>query len=135
MVPQSSRFLFPIPSWWAANLPVHVLPLARYEKFKDSQSADLPEINGMTHNIAQGMSAETFEHMRLEQFSQRLEWLHTADLGFVGYHAEGGYTNGLIQMVSQWKKMGMVMARPVDDPGASGIPNVVYVAYSEADKN
>ncbi|KZN67272.1 LodA/GoxA family CTQ-dependent oxidase [Pseudoalteromonas luteoviolacea] len=126
---------FPIPSWWAANLPVHVLPLARYEKFKDSQSADLPEINGMTHNIAQGMSAETFEHMRLEQFSQRLEWLHTADLGFVGYHAEGGYTNGLIQMVSQWKKMGMVMARPVDDPGASGIPNVVYVAYSEADKN
>ncbi|MBQ4879951.1 LodA/GoxA family CTQ-dependent oxidase [Pseudoalteromonas luteoviolacea] len=126
---------FPIPSWWAANLPVHVLPLARYNKFKDSQSADLPEINGMAHSIAQGMSESTFEHLRLEQFSQRLEWLHTADLGFVGYHAEGGYTNGLIQMVSQWKNMGMVMARPVENPGSSGIPNVVYVAYSEADKD
>ncbi|KZN33640.1 hypothetical protein N474_19365 [Pseudoalteromonas luteoviolacea CPMOR-2] len=126
---------FPIPSWWAANLPVHVLPLARYNKFKDSQSADLPEINGMTHSIAQGMSEETFEHLRLEQFSQRLDWLHTADLGFVGYHAEGGYTNGLIQMVSQWKNMAMVMARPVENPGSSGIPNVVYVAYSQADKD
>ncbi|MCO7189563.1 MULTISPECIES: LodA/GoxA family CTQ-dependent oxidase [unclassified Pseudoalteromonas] len=126
---------FPIPSWWAANLPVHILPLARYNKFKDSQSVDAPTINGMQHSVAQGMSQETFEHLRLEQFSQRLDWLHTADLGFVGYHAEGGYTNGLIQMVSQWKNMAMVMARPVDNPGTSGIPNVVYVAYSEADKD
>ncbi|MBQ4864745.1 LodA/GoxA family CTQ-dependent oxidase [Pseudoalteromonas sp. MMG013] len=126
---------FPIPAWWAANLPVHIVPLARYNKFKDGKNSDTETPNGFDHKIAQGMTEASFDQLRLEQYSQRLDWLHTADLGFVGYHAEGGYTNGLIQMVTQWKHMGMVMARPVEQGENTGIPEVVYVAYSKADKN
>ncbi|KAF7764798.1 hypothetical protein PCIT_b0869 [Pseudoalteromonas citrea] len=126
---------FPIPAWWAANLPVHIVPLARYNKFKDSKSSDTATPNGFDHTVAQGMSEASFNQLRLEQYAQRLDWLHTADLGFVGYHAEGGYTNGLVQMVTQWKNMGMVMARPVEQDAGTGIPEVVYVAYSKADKN
>jgi hypothetical protein len=126
---------FPIPAWWAANLPVHIVPLARYNKFKDGKNSDTATPNGFDHRVAQGMSDVTFNQLRLEQYSQRQDWLHTADLGFVGYHAEGGYTKGLIQMVTQWKNMGMVMARPVEQDAGTGIPEVVYVAYSKADKN
>lgn len=99
---------FPIPVWWPANLPVHVVSKDSYESFKnDESSADL----------------------RRNLFAYRQEWLHTADLGFVGYHAEGGYTNGLIQMVYKWKNMGMVTGREVANP-VPGIPPVVYVALN-----
>jgi hypothetical protein len=120
---------FPIPAWWAANLPVTVLPAARYEKFKHGFNPRIPQ------------TQESYDALRISQFSARQFWLQTADTGFVGYHAEAGYTNGLIAMVNQWKNMGMVMARPgtVPEPtqpqASSPIPKVVYVSYGVNDKD
>ena len=119
---------FPIPAWWAANLPVTVIPASRYDLFKHGANAE------------QALDFDTVEKLRQTQFASRQAWLQTADTGFVGYHAQGGYTNGLIAMVDQWKNMGMVMARPgtVSDKSSTGsesiIPEVVYVAYGENDK-
>jgi hypothetical protein len=101
---------YPIPAWWAANLPVQVLPEASYEKLKD------PEVLLETkHNI----------------YAARLPWLHTTDTGFIGYHAEGGYMNGLINMVYKWKDIGVVTGRELD---VEGLPSLVYVAYNGKQK-
>jgi hypothetical protein len=51
----------------------------------------------------------------------------------VGYHAEGGYTNGLIAMVYQWKNVGMVTGRKMKS-GLDGVPKVVYVAENGPQK-
>lgn len=99
---------YPIPSWWAANLPVHVLPHESYQKLLDPNILD-----DTKRNI----------------YANRLAWLHTADTGFIGYHAEGGYLNGLINMVYQWKKIGIVAGRKLET-GIEGLPETVYVSYS-----
>ncbi len=99
---------YPIPSWWAANLPVHVLPEDSYYKLLDPNI--LPETKA---NI----------------FANRLDWLHTANTGFIGYHAEGGYLNGLINMVYQWDKIGIVTGRKIDIP-IETIPEIIYVAFN-----
>lgn len=104
---------YPIPSWWAANLPVHVLPEDSYYKLLD------PEILPDTKNYI---------------YANRLEWLHTTNTGFVGYHAEGGYLNGLINMVYQWDKIGIVTGRQLN-LGIDGIPEVVYVAFNGKDSD
>lgn len=98
---------YPIPAWWAANLPVHVLPEENYAKLLDPN-----------------VLADTKKNI----FATREDWLHTASTGFIGYHAEGGYTNGLINMVYQWNKIGMVTGRKLKT-GIDGIPEIVYVAY------
>lgn len=103
---------FPIPVWWPANLPVHVIPHQSYEKMNDK---------------------EVTEDMKQSLFGARLPWLHTADTGFVGYHAEGGYTNGLIQMVYKWKEMGLVTARKLKKP-VKGLPRIIYTALKGAQK-
>lgn len=103
---------YPTPAWWAANLPVYVLPEDSYEKMKDT---------------------EITEETRRSIFASRLPWLHTADTGYVGYHAEGGYTNGLIAMVYQWKNVGMVTGRKME-PHLPGVPEVVYVAENGPQK-
>lgn len=100
---------YPIPAWWAANLPVHVLPQENYQKLLDP-------------NIL----ADTKKNI----FANREDWLHTADTGFIGYHAEGGYLNGLINMVYQWDKIGVVTGRKLRT-GIDGIPETVYVAYHD----
>lgn len=98
---------YPIPAWWAANLPVHVLPEESYYKLLD------PDIlNDTKKNI----------------FANREDWLHTANTGFIGYHAEGGYLNGLINMVYEWNQIGMVTGRELN-LDIDGIPKRVYVAY------
>lgn len=97
---------YPTPAWWAANLPVTVLPEDSYNQLNEA-----------------GITDET----RRSIFASRLAWLHTADTGFVGYHAEGGYTNGLIAMVYQWKNVGMVTGRSLEIP-LEGVPDVLYVA-------
>ncbi|MFK7749665.1 MAG: LodA/GoxA family CTQ-dependent oxidase [Kordia sp.] len=102
---------YPVPSWWAANLPVHVLPKDSYEKLLDPTITD-----DTKRNI----------------YANRLEWLHTASTGFIGYHAEGGYMNGLINMVYQWKDIGVVTGRRLD-LDIDGIPEIVYVAYDAND--
>ncbi len=117
---------FPIPAWWAANLPVTVIPSARYDKFKQGFKLDDTNKDGIR------MDPERYAAMRQSQFALRQPWLQTANTGFVGYHAEGGYTLGLVSMVNQWANMGMVMARPgtVDGSNVSAeIPEVVYVSY------
>lgn len=97
---------YPIPSWWAANLPVQVLPEDAYHKLLD------PTILLETkHNI----------------YASRLAWLHTTDTGFIGYHAEGGYMNGLINMVYKWKDIGVVTGRRLR---VKGLPKIVYVAFN-----
>ena len=97
---------YPIPSWWAANLPVQVLPEDAYHKLLD------PNVLTKTkHNI----------------YASRLAWLHTTDTGFIGYHAEGGYLNGLINMVYKWKDIGVVTGRKLD---VKGLPKTVYVAFN-----
>jgi len=97
---------FPIPVWWPANLPVHVIPHQSFEKMDDKEVTD---------------------DMKRSLFGSRLPWLQTADTGFVGYHAEGGYTNGLIQMVYKWKEMGLVTARQLAKP-VKGLPKIIYTA-------
>ena len=61
-----------------------------------------------------------------------MAWLHTADTGFIGYHAEGGYMNGLINMVYQWKDIGVVTGRWLEED-IDGIPKLLYVAYDSKD--
>ena len=99
---------YPIPSWWAANLPVHVLPEDNYHKLLDPNILD-----------------ETKRSI----YASRLDWLHTTNTGFIGYHAEGGYLNGLINMVYQWKNIGVVTGRKLD-LDIDGIPDTVYVAFN-----
>jgi len=98
---------YPIPAWWAANLPVHVLPQEIYYKLQDP-----------------GILDDTKKNI----FANREDWLHTANTGFIGYHAEGGYMNGLINMVYEWNKIGMVTGRELN-LRIDGIPRRVYVAY------
>lgn len=98
---------YPIPAWWAANLPVHVLPQENYRKLLDP-----------------GILDDTKKNL----FANREDWLHTANTGFIGYHAEGGYLNGLINMVYEWNKIGMVTGRELN-LRIDGIPKRVYVAY------
>ena len=102
---------YPIPAWWAANLPVHVLPESNFLKILDP-----------------GVLNETKRNI----YANRLAWLMTTNTGFQGYHAEGGYMNGLINMVYQWDKIGMVAGRKVDPP-VEGIPDTVYVAFNGRD--
>lgn len=99
---------YPVPAWWAANLPVYVLPEAAYQKLLDPTI--LPETKRYI-------------------YANRLAWLQTTDTGFVGYHAEGGYMNGLISMVYQWDKIGMVTGRKLV-PAVPGLPEIVYVAFN-----
>lgn len=94
---------YPTPAWWAANLPVYVL----------------------THNTFAEMKKDVLPETARNLFASRLPWLHTADTGYVGYHAEGGYTNGLINMVYKWKDVGMVTGRKLD---LEGLPDIAYVA-------
>ena len=96
---------YPVPSWWAANLPVYVLNEDAYKQLQD------PKI-----------LLETKKYI----YANRLPWLHTTDTGFIGYHAEGGYMNGLINMVYKWKNIGVVTGRKLD---VEGLPETVYVAY------
>ncbi|MDJ0674643.1 MAG: LodA/GoxA family CTQ-dependent oxidase [Calothrix sp. MO_167.B42] len=99
---------YPVPAWWAANLPVTVLTAESLEKVRD-----------------QNLIPETRSYI----YANRLPWLHSADTGFVGYHAEAGYQNGLIAMVYKWKSVGMVTGRKSEVGPEMGIPDIVYVAY------
>lgn len=103
---------YPTPAWWAANLPVNVLTEDSFEKLKDPQVLDT-----------------TKQYI----YGNRLPWLRTTDTGFIGYHAEGGYINGLINMVYQWKDIGMVTGRKLDSP-THRIPSIVYVAFNGKNK-
>lgn len=103
---------YPVPAWWAANLPVDVLTEESFAKIKDEKI--LPDT-------------------RINIYANRLPWLQTTDTGFVGYHAEGGYMNGLISMVYQWKDIGMVTGRR-SDVDLDGVPEIVYVAYNGKQK-
>lgn len=98
---------YPVPSWWAANLPVFVL---NEDAYKQLQNPDI------------------LDETKLFIYANRLPWLHTTDTGFIGYHAEGGYMNGLIAMVYKWKNIGVVTGRKLE-PRVPGIPETVYVAY------
>ncbi|CAL2105210.1 conserved hypothetical protein [Tenacibaculum sp. 190524A02b] len=95
---------YPIPAWWAANLPVDVLT-----------EESLVAMRNET------VTPETKQYI----YANRTPWLMTTDTGFVGYHAEGGYMNGLINMVYKWKDVGVVAAREAQ---TNGIPELVYVA-------
>ena len=97
---------YPIPAWWAANLPVTVLTQASLDKMQDESILDT-----------------TKEYI----YANRLAWLHTADTGYQGYHAEGGYMNGLINMVYKWKDVGVVTGR-ASKVGYGQIPETVYVS-------
>jgi hypothetical protein len=103
---------YPVPSWWAANLPVDVLTEESYEKMQDET-----------------ILADT----RRNIYANRLPWLQTTDTGFVGYHAEGGYMNGLIAMVYQWKDIGVVAGRK-RGTNLEGVPEIVYVAFNGKQK-
>ncbi len=98
---------YPVPAWWAANLPVTVLTKESMDQVRQNE-----------------ILAET----RCFIYGNRLPWLQTADTGFVGYHAEAGYQNGLIAMVYQWKNVGVVTGRAADTDLAD-VPDIVYIAY------
>ena len=98
---------YPVPAWWAANLPVTVLTSESMDKVRDT---------------------DLLPFTRQATFADRLPWLYTANTGFVGYHAEAGYQNGLIAMVYEWKNVGMVTGRQ-SDVTLDGVPPLVYIAY------
>lgn len=98
---------YPIPAWWAANLPVDVLTEESLVKMRDSSITD-----------------ETKQFI----YANRVPWLMTTDTGYVGYHAEGGYQNGLINMVYKWKDIGIVSGQAANVDGLHEIPETVYVA-------
>lgn len=100
---------YPVPAWWAANLPIDVLTNDSYKKLKDKHT--LPDTK---RNI----------------YASRQPWLQTTDTGYVGYHAEGGYLNGLVNMVYQWDQIGAVAGRSLD---LDGYPSTVYVSTSGKD--
>ena len=103
---------YPVPAWWAANLPIDVLTQDSYRKIKDeSSNAPLPET-------------------KRNMYANRLPWLHTTDTGYVGYHAEGGYLNGLSNMAYKWDQIGMVSARSLN---LEGYPTTVYVSMDAKD--
>ncbi|NVB39863.1 hypothetical protein G6O69_18615 [Pseudenhygromyxa sp. WMMC2535] len=97
---------YPVPAWWAANLPVDVLTEESLVKIQD---------------------VSVLDSTRRNIYASRLPWLKTTDTGFVGYHAEGGYLNGLINMVYQWRDIGMIAGRP-SGVEVDGIPKLVYVS-------
>lgn len=104
---------YPVPAWWAANLPVDVLTEASLVKMRDS---------------------ELLESTRQNIYANRLPWLQTTDTGFVGYHAEGGYMNGLISMVYQWKDIGVVTGRNAGVQDMPGVPDTVYVSFDSKNR-
>jgi hypothetical protein len=103
---------YPVPAWWAANLPINVLTEESFEKIQDKS---------------------ILEDTRKNIYANRVPWLQTTDTGYVGYHAEGGYMNGLISMVYQWKDIGMVTGRK-SEVKIDGVPKIVYVAYNGKQK-
>jgi len=100
---------YPVPSWWAANLPIDVLTNESYKAIKNPDTL-----------------AETKRNI----YASRQPWLQTTDTGYVGYHAEGGYLNGLINMVYQWDQIGSVAARKLE---IEGYPKTVYVSFDGKD--
>lgn len=100
---------YPVPSWWAANLPIDVLTNESYEAIK---------------------SPKTLPDTKRNIYASRQPWLQTTDTGYVGYHAEGGYLNGLVNMVYQWDQIGMVAARKLE---MDGYPETVYVSFQGKD--
>ncbi len=100
---------YPVPSWWAANLPIDVLT---YESYK-----------AITH-------PDTLPDTKRNLYASRQPWLQTTDTGYVGYHAEGGYLNGLINMVYRWDSIGSVAARKLE---VDGFPDTVYVSFGGGD--
>ena len=100
---------YPIPAWWAANLPVDVLTEESLVKMQNST-----------------ITPEAKQYI----YANRVPWLMTTDTGYVGYHAEGGYLNGLINMVYKWKDIGVVAAR---ESKTDGIPELVYVSSESKD--
>lgn len=101
---------YPIPAWWAANLPVDILTEESLVAMRNKQ-----------------ISPDMVQYL----YANREPWLMTTDIGFVGYHAEGGYMNGLINMVYQWKDISVVAAR---NANVAGVPQQVYVGTSSKDK-
>ncbi|OED40524.1 hypothetical protein AB832_03590, partial [Flavobacteriaceae bacterium (ex Bugula neritina AB1)] len=95
---------YPVPSWWAANLPIDVLTNESYQAIKNP---------------------DTLPDTKRNLYASRQPWLQTTDAGYVGYHAEGGYLNGLINMVYRWDQIGSVAARKLD---LKGYPKTVYVS-------
>ncbi|CAM1367550.1 hypothetical protein TXIAM_370083 [Tenacibaculum xiamenense] len=101
---------YPIPAWWAANLPVDILTEESLVAMRNKN-----------------ISPETIQYL----YANREAWLSTTDTGFVGYHAEGGYLNGLINMVYKWKDIGVVAARKSN---VNGVPSTVYVGTTSVNK-
>ncbi|TCI93812.1 LodA/GoxA family CTQ-dependent oxidase [Tenacibaculum sp. M341] len=100
---------YPIPAWWAANLPVDVLTEESLVAMRNAK-----------------LTPNTVEYL----YANRSPWLMTTDTGYVGYHAEGGYMNGLINMVYKWKDIGVVAARKSN---VNGVPETVYVSTESKD--
>ncbi|MEM7029311.1 MAG: LodA/GoxA family CTQ-dependent oxidase [Chloroflexota bacterium] len=99
---------FPVPVWWPANLPVHVLPEYHYQ-------ALLNQLKNM----------DLSDEQRLAFFNSREPWVR--GVGQVGYHAEGGYTLALTQMIDDWVKVGFVVKKegPADLSGK--VPDEIFV--------
>lgn len=100
---------FPIPVWWPANLPVHVLPEMHYGAMALATLSDT---------------------QRIAFFNSRVDWVR--GVGAVGYHAEGGYTNALTHMINDWDKMGFIVSRPTPDANLD-VPGTLFVEIGRAE--
>lgn len=88
----------PIPSFWAARVPNHVLPERAYERLQDTT---LP-------------LAQRFKHL-----DNRPEWLR---------FFEGSYLNRINRMVQLWDRLGIVAERPgPGDFQETGLPGELWV--------
>ncbi len=97
---------FPTAVWWPALLPIDVLPEEYYNILKNP---------------------ETTPAEQAKFFENRVAW--SRDVAGTGYHANAGYWDGLINMISLWERMGYVVKKtlPENPDRPNAIPDEVYV--------
>ena len=97
---------FPTAVWWPALLPIDVLPEEYYNILKNP---------------------ETTPAEQAKFFENRVAW--SRDVAGTGYHANAGYWDGLINMISLWERMGYVVKKtlPENPDRPKAIPDEVYV--------
>jgi hypothetical protein len=106
---------YPTVVWWPANLPVDVLPEFAYQRI-----------------IREDLSREE----RLKFASVRAAWSRGA--AGVGYHANGGYFDGLNRAIYLWERLGFVVKKPTPKAlsiGPGALPEFLYVEVDRGSMN
>ncbi|MDQ3813333.1 MAG: LodA/GoxA family CTQ-dependent oxidase, partial [Armatimonadota bacterium] len=89
----------PLPAWWPARVPDHVISERIYRQIMDSS-----------------LSADE----RLRFFTQREEWLR--------HLQQQPYEARINDMIQKWSQIGIILEQPGPiDPGAPALPDTLFV--------